>query len=94
MAERAHRIVARYDEAADEHAVDEETSAARRREEREARLRRAVPVSEWMQKQRERIVAKDLAPMVQRMYAGSFVMSERWRQEYIDFWNLDPDFNW
>jgi hypothetical protein len=89
-----HRIVARYDEAADAHVVDEEATAERRREERESRLRRAVPVSEWMQKERERVVRKDFAPMVQRMYAGSFVMSERWRQEYVDFWSLDSDFNW
>jgi acetone carboxylase alpha subunit len=94
MALNAHKIVARYDEADDVHVIDEGETERLRSEERGARKARAIPVAEWWEKQRQRISAKDFDPLVQRMYAGSFAMSERWREEYIDFWKLEPDFTW
>ena len=94
MARKAHKIAAGYDEAADAHVIDEAETERLRREEREARKQRAVPVADWLRKERARVVGKNFVPLVQQMYAGSFAMSARWRQEYIDFWNLDPDFDW
>jgi acetone carboxylase alpha subunit len=94
LAENAHKVVARYDEEADVHVIDEKATDARRAEEREARKRRAVPTSEWWAKERERVQRKDVVPLVQQMYAGSFAMSERWQREYVEFWNLNPDFTW
>ena len=94
LAGNAHKVVARYNEDADVHVIDEKATEARRAEEREARKRRAVPASEWWAKERERVQRKDVAPLVQQMYAGSFAMSERWKCEYVEFWNLNPDFTW
>jgi acetone carboxylase alpha subunit len=94
MALKAHKAVVSYDEAADAFAVDEAATDALREAERQDRLDRGVPVSQWHEEQRKRVVEKDFAPMVQQMYAGSFAMSERWSKEYIDFWKLDPEFTW
>jgi N-methylhydantoinase B/oxoprolinase/acetone carboxylase alpha subunit len=94
MALKAHKAVAIYDEASDSFAVDEAATSVLREAERQARRQRGVPASQWYEQQRKRVIEKDFAPMVQQMYAGSFTMSERWRQEYIDFWKLDADFTW
>jgi N-methylhydantoinase B/oxoprolinase/acetone carboxylase alpha subunit len=93
MAEAVHKVVARYDEATDAYVVDQEATAALRAETREERKRRAQPAAEWWTAERQRVQHKDFAPLVKEMYAGSFSMSEKWRSEFIEFWNLDQDFS-
>jgi N-methylhydantoinase B/oxoprolinase/acetone carboxylase alpha subunit len=92
MAAAAYAVVARYDQETDLHVVDEQATAEARERAREQRRRRAVPASEWLAAQRERVARKDLAPLVRRMLADSFSMSESWRREYVEFWSLDEDF--
>ena len=57
-----------------------------------------VPVREWMAGQRERILAHangggDFGVHVQRMYAESMRLSERWAAEFREFWDLPADFD-
>jgi acetone carboxylase alpha subunit len=87
-----NKVAARLDGDEDAHVVDLEETERLRAAEREDRLRRAVPVRDWMAGQRERIERKDLAPLVLRMLSDSFQMSERWRNEYVEFWGLPSDF--
>ena len=71
---------------------DERRTEERRAEIRTRRGEQAVPVREWMQSERERILARDMIEPVQRMYAESMRLSERWAKEFRDFWDLPEDF--
>jgi N-methylhydantoinase B len=71
---------------------DEPRTAARRSELRGERGAKAVPVREWMKRERERILARDMIEPVQRMYAESMRLSERWASEFREFWDLAEDF--
>ncbi len=65
----------------------------RRAEQRERRRAEAVPVREWMKSERERLLAQDVIPPVQRMYAESLRLSDRWAREFRQFWDLPDDFD-
>src|SRR5213078_3520688 len=72
--------------------IDRESTEERRAAAREDRRAKAVPVREWMAGQRERILAKEFAPPVQRMYEESMKLSPRWASEFRAFWDLPEDF--
>jgi hypothetical protein len=59
---------------------------------RTARGQKAIPVREWMKGERGRILARDMIQPVQRMYAESMRLSERWASEFRSFWDLPEDF--
>lgn len=71
---------------------DLEATERRRRELREARLRRGVPADEYRRRKREEIVAGSMAPHVRDMLRDVLNNSERFRQRFLDFWNLPQDF--
>jgi hypothetical protein len=71
---------------------DSRASAQRRSEMRDARAAKAVPVREWMARERQRILDRDMIEPVQRMYAESMRLSERWAAEFRGFWDLSEDF--
>jgi acetone carboxylase alpha subunit len=78
--------------------VNREGTEKRRAEVREERRAKAVPVREWMTGQRERILGHrdgggDFGAHVQRMYAESMRLSERWASEFREFWDLPADFD-
>ncbi len=72
---------------------DEQATEARRVEEREERGQKAVPVREWMKQERQRVLDRDLIEPLQRMYAESLRLSERWAKEFRDFWELPDGFD-
>lgn len=92
MARRVYKVAARLDEATDSHVVDLTETERLRAEERNARKKRGIPVSVWMNAQKEKIVRGDLADLVKEMYRGSFRISERWRAEFLEFWGLPETF--
>jgi acetone carboxylase alpha subunit len=71
--------------------VDPARTQARRAEIRKERLARALPTREWMKEERERILNKHAAVQVQHMFATSFALSEKFTQQFKDFWNLPAD---
>jgi N-methylhydantoinase B/acetone carboxylase alpha subunit len=78
--------------------VDREATEKRRDDARAQRRAKAVPVREWMAGQRERILAHasgggDFGVHVQRMYAESMRLSERWAAEFRQAWDLPADFD-
>jgi N-methylhydantoinase B len=73
-------------------AGDSRATAQRRSEMRDARGAKAIPVREWMERERKRILDRDMIQPVQRMYAESMLLSERWAQEFREFWDLPEDF--
>lgn len=85
----------------DEGQADLEKTERRRQEIRERRRQRSKPVSEWIEEERERILAHadpDADPEqlfiepVQRMYAESMRLSEPWAGEFREFWRLPEGF--
>lgn len=72
--------------------VDEAATQKRRDEQRQRRRSRAIPVSQWIEHERERVRAMDFVAEVRTMYRQSFEMSDQFAQEFRDFWQLGDDF--
>ncbi len=71
--------------------VDEAATAARKKALREDRAVKAMPVREWLAKEREvRVMAKDFSAPVADMYRSSMKLSPAWAARYRAFWHL-PD---
>ncbi len=49
-------------------------------------------MTSWIQSERERILAQDLARPIKEMFAESMRLSARWAAEYRGFWDLPEDF--
>jgi acetone carboxylase alpha subunit len=90
-AEKVYGAVLHQDENG-RYVVEEAATAKRREEIRKKRLKRGVPTKQWMEKERQKILAKDAAIQVRHMYASSFALSEKFTNEFKGFWNL-PE-NW
>jgi acetone carboxylase alpha subunit len=89
-AERVFGIILRDDE--DGFPVpDIDATNARRADMRKARLAKAVPVSEWIAKERQRIEKGEFVPEVAKMYRSAMALSPRFAREFREFWGLAPD---
>ncbi|MCI2417345.1 hydantoinase B/oxoprolinase family protein [Saccharopolyspora sp. K220] len=73
-------------------AVLAERTAARRQRIRDERSAHAVPVRDWIARERQRVVDQDFAVEVREMYRDSMTMSDRFAAELRDFWSLPADF--
>ena len=85
-------IVVRENLDTDEMEADLAATAAAREELRRERVRRAVPVAEWMAQESTRIRDQKFAFEVRRMYASAMRLSPRFSSEFRDFWGLEPSF--
>ena len=72
--------------------VDHDATAALRAEIKKKRLDRAVPASEWWARERELVVASDLAQPTKDFIAESMKLSPQWAAEFRGFWDLPEDF--
>lgn len=72
--------------------VDAEATAKARGAIRAGRKARAVPVSEWLQRERERVAARRVVPEVARMYDSAMRLSDRFARDFRAFWSLSDDF--
>jgi hypothetical protein len=70
--------------------LDSAATARKRAELRAARLAESVPVSEWWQRERARVVARDFAPEVNEMYEQSISFA-KFHGEFTRFWQLPAD---
>ncbi len=80
----------------DEHQVwfvDAAKTTVRRAAIRKERLARAVPTREWMKEERERILTKHASIQVRHMFATSFGLSQKFKDEFKAFWSLPPDWD-
>jgi acetone carboxylase alpha subunit len=66
-------------------------TAARRKEVRKERIARAVPTREWMKEERARIMTKHASIQVRHMFATSFGLSAKFKNEFKAFWDLPAD---
>ena len=72
--------------------ADLEATQERRARMRKKRLSNAAPVADWIAGERSRVAGQDFAPEVRKMYASAMRLSQRFAQEFREFWHLDPDF--
>jgi acetone carboxylase alpha subunit len=85
-------VEVRYDEEAKEWVVDEAATTELRQEKRKERSGRGVPVKEWWQKSRARLLERDIDPQLLEMYGSSAKLSPAFAQEFRDFWGLPDDY--
>ncbi len=85
-------VEACYDEEAKEWTVDEDATAKLREAKRKERKDRSVPVKEWWEKSRARLMERKIDPLLLEMYGSSAKLSPAFAQEFIDFWGLPDDY--
>jgi len=51
-----------------------------------------VPMRQWWGNARQRIMEKEIDPLIKEMYQSSMKMSANYTQEYRDFWALPDEF--
>lgn len=69
-----------------------EATGKRRSKLRAERLKKAMPVSEWIRSERGRVAKADFVPEVRKMYASAMKLSPRFADELRAFWKLKPGF--
>lgn len=80
-----------YDEEKKRWRVDEEATVALRQSRREERLVSGVPVREWWEASRRRVMDRDVDNKILEMYQSSMRLSEAFAQEFKDFWALPEE---
>ncbi|MFZ2296366.1 MAG: hydantoinase B/oxoprolinase family protein [Polaromonas sp.] len=71
--------------------VDVARTAARRKAIRKERIARAIPTRDWMKEERARILTKHASIQVRHMFATSFGLSVKFKDEFKAFWDLPAD---
>jgi acetone carboxylase alpha subunit len=92
QASNVYCVKANYDEGTKEWTVDEAETEKLRQARRKQRLSRAVPVKDWWKDSRQKIVSRDMHPLILEMYQSSMKLSETFAKEYRGFWALPDDF--
>lgn len=92
IAKNMYSVSASFDEASKLWVIDDKATQRLRKAKRQQRLKRGVPVKDWWQKERQRVLERDLDPMLIEMYQSSMKMSPGFTQEFRDFWALPEDF--
>jgi len=92
-AEQIYGAVIRQD-AAGVWNVDVHATEERRQEMRAERRLRAIPVKQYLELERARVLARDFIEPVKQMYRESLQLSDNWRKEYREFWQLPETFDY
>jgi len=92
LASETHAVVLNYEEGTNTCNVDMEATEKRRDEVKKLRLNKAIPVKDWIESERERVIEKDFAPEVLSMYKDTLNISQKFAKEFKEFWNLSEDF--
>jgi acetone carboxylase alpha subunit len=80
------------DENTKEWKVDEAATGKLREARRKERLARGVPVKDWWQKSRQRLMERDIDAQLLEMYGSSAKLSASFAREFKDFWALPVDY--
>lgn len=83
---------AKFNEEVQEWSVDEKESMNLRGDMRKKRAKDSVPFDEFWEKEREKILTRNLIEPVKTMYKESMTLSPKWREEFITFWQLPENF--
>lgn len=72
--------------------VDRNKTEEKRKNIRKERLKKAIPVSEFIENERKRILNREFIQPVLDMYQSSMELSVEWKQKFVDFWKVPQDF--
>jgi N-methylhydantoinase B/oxoprolinase/acetone carboxylase alpha subunit len=89
-AERIHGVVLKCE--GGKWIADLEATLRKRQAIKRERIAKAIPVKDFMEKERERILAKDLPEHVLRCFRDCMKISKRFKEEFYEFWNLEENF--
>ncbi len=81
-----------YDENKNGWTMDGQGTKELRQSKRGERLRRGVPFKRWWNKTRDKILKKEIEPLLMEMYHNSMSKSPRFADEFRAFWSLPNDF--
>ena len=93
MARNIYCVDVIFNEMTEEWQINEAATSKLREAKRKERLSRGVPVKQWWQKSRQRLMERNLDGKILEMYQSSMRLSEAFTQEFKDFWALPDDFN-
>ncbi|MFC2027491.1 hydantoinase B/oxoprolinase family protein [Chloroflexota bacterium] len=85
-------IEVKFNEPTEKWEIDEKATTISREDKRKQRLARGVPMRQWWGNARQRIIEKEIDPLLKEMYQSSMKMSANYTQEYRDFWALPDEF--
>lgn len=68
--------------------IDAAATSALRRQRRQERKARAIPVQSWWQQSRQRLAQRQFHPLIAEMYGSSMAMSPAFADEFRAFWAL------
>ncbi len=71
--------------------VDIKATEKKRKAIRKERLKRSIPAQEWLNQEKQNILDQKASLQVRNMYAESFALSEKFTQEFKEFWTLPED---
>lgn len=74
--------------------LDLERTEALREEIRKQRLARAIPTSEWLEKEKRLVGEGAIHPEIKRMYWEMMNVSDSWADEFCEFWELPERPDW
>jgi len=72
--------------------IDPDKTRELREAERKARLKKAIPVKEFMKAQRDKILGKNISEICKKTYNDCFQNSSRFLNEFKECWGLPEDF--
>jgi len=79
-------VEARFDPSGDQWVIDDNKTEELRKDERRRRLSKR-PAKEWWHKARKRVLDRELAPILQRMYNNSLSTEEALPEPFNPIWN-------
>ena len=91
-AEEVYGVVISHDEKSRRLVLDGEATRDHRDALRAERRAKAIPVKQWIEKERSRIEKGEFIPEVKEAYRESMRLSEKWAREFRDFWSLPESF--
>ncbi|MGQ4872603.1 MAG: hydantoinase B/oxoprolinase family protein [Promethearchaeia archaeon] len=85
-------VVANYDDEKMEWIIDEAETEKRREEIKLERKENSMTFEEFWEYERKKLIENNLHEAVRRMYRESLELSEKWAEEFLEFWKLPKDF--
>lgn len=85
-------VVAKFNNEKEEWIIDEKATQERRKEILNERKEKSMTFEEFWEKERNKIVENQLIKPVKRMYKESLELSDKWKKNFLEFWNLPEDF--
>ncbi|MBD8005031.1 hydantoinase B/oxoprolinase family protein [Bacillus norwichensis] len=71
--------------------VDIKATEKKRKAIRKERLKRSIPAREWFNQEKQNILDQKASLQVRNMYAESFALSEKFTNDFKEFWTLPED---